>query len=209
MEAMESRLEKSLSKAMNVRFEQEREERAERTFEDTKEPLRGSEDGEKVAVELDDDVKDKRSANEIAVLTRILDLATLDSGVDAKKRMIEIQLEARKRIFLLELVEKVGWGVALAYQELNPKETTLVPTKLKEAADYHEVMSSFKARTAAKKYGAGTRRPIYEKQAYERKSSQETSAPEKKKREDYKFGACFKCGGSGHWAKECASTQKK
>ena len=57
----------------------------------------------------------------------------IDSGDDLKRKLINIQLEARKRIFLLEMANKVGWGVALAYQQLFPRELSLVPSKLKEA----------------------------------------------------------------------------
>jgi hypothetical protein len=200
-EKLEARLEASLAKTVEAAVE--KRIGAMEHF-DSKESLKGGDDdgAEPVVIELDAEVKDKRSANEIAVLEKIVGLATLEDSTDArelKKKLMDVQLEARKRIFLLELVDRVGWGVALAYQELYPKDLAMAPSRLKEAADYYEVMASFKAKKAAKKI-AIPRRPG---------TAEKPQVAAEKRKPDFKFGACFKCGGNGHWAKECPGAQKK
>ena len=146
------------------------------------------------------DISNKRTANEIAVLDKILKLATMeDGGDDLKLKMVKIQLEAQKRIFLLEMASKVGWGVALAYQQLFPKDLCLVPTKLKEAIDYSETI----ARVEMKKKRIFNR----EKENLPATTTSFATAASNKGKGKFvpygKYETCFRCGGKGHWVKDC------
>jgi Zinc knuckle len=83
---------------------------------------------------------------------------------------------------------------------LYPNDIALVPAKLKEAAGYHEVVASFKAKHKRKEMPQMTRRPGSE--------VQQSKVVAEKKKQDYKPGSCFRCGGNGHWAKECPNASK-
>jgi hypothetical protein len=76
--------------------------------EDVVEVRRGRREPEEAGIVLDEEISSKRTANEIAVLVSIVKLTSLEDVRNVKKRMMEIQLVANKRIFLLELVNKVG-----------------------------------------------------------------------------------------------------
>ena len=145
------------------------------------------------------DISNKRTANEIAVLDKILKLATMeDGGDDLKLKMVKIQLEAQKRIFLLEMASKVGWGVALAYQQLFPKDLCLVPTKLKEAIDYSETIARVEMR----------KKRIFKENLPAATTTTTTfSVGNNKGKGKFvpygKYETCFRCGGKGHWVKDC------
>jgi hypothetical protein len=172
--------------------------------------MRRDPDGDEAGIVLDEEISSKRTANEIAVLVSIVKLTDLEDVGDIKKRMVEVQLVANKRIFLLELVNKVGWGVALAYQQLYPRELTLVPSKLKAAVEYSETLARVDAkkkrivRTEERSSGNSSG-----KGSFGGKSVGGSGAPAEKPSEKSgfvpygKFETCFRCGGKGHWARDC------
>ena len=179
--------------------------------EDVVEVRRGRRESEEVGIVLDEEISSKRTANEIAVLVSIVKLTNLEDVGDVKRRMMEIQLVANKRIFLLELVNKVGWGVALAYQQLYPRELTLVASKLKAAVEYSETLARIDAKK--KRIVRSEEKSSFQgKSSYGGKSSGGSSGQgattekpsEKSGFVPYgKFETCFRCGGKGHWARDC------
>jgi hypothetical protein len=174
-------------------------------FVDSKEPLkrdsteeRVEEEGEDSVINIEElEIANKRSANEYASLEAILEALTKEEW-DPKKRLIEAQILVRKRRFLLEMSEKVGWGVALAYQELYPRETALSPNKLQKAVTYADTLASLRAGKTAKKKTAGLKATRAIPGGGDKSKGKEDAAKAK-------FGACFRCGGTGHWARECPS----
>ena len=95
------------------------------------------------------------------------------------------------------MASKVGWGVALAYQQLFPKDLCLVPTKLKEAIDYSETIARVemrKQRILKEKLPAATTTTTF-------------SVGNNKGKGKFvpygKYETCFRCGGKGYWVKDC------
>ena len=159
---------------------------------------------EKNFIKLDEEIKNKRFKNEAAVLEKIVELATIEGGEDLKKKMIEIQLIAKKRIFLLEMVERIGWPVAIAYQELYPRDIMMEPAKLNSAIEYAEALE----RTSRKKKKvSGKGKPGYPPKR-EFTPPKDGGGERKKGGSNGQYGACFKCGGDGHWAKDCPTRNK-
>jgi hypothetical protein len=153
------------------------------------------------SIEMEEDIKNKRSANEVAILQKIIKLATIDNGDDLKKRLVEIQTVARKRIFLLELVEKYNWSVALTYVEMFPNDVALVPSRIPGVFNYVDTMSKMR-----KKGPKDVRRPKNEIDKSIKKTKQPFSSFEGSFQQRGKtMGACFRCGGEGHWAKDCST----
>ncbi|MHB1799999.1 MAG: C2HC-type zinc finger protein [Vulcanimicrobiaceae bacterium] len=141
----------------------------------------------------DETIKNKRSANEASVLLKILDVASFESGDDWKKKLVDIQLLARKRLFILELSEKVGWGVAAAYAELFPSDAKLVPSRLLKASEYFEMLG--KVNSKVQKRGSGGNVGSAGK-GRGRSDTIRNKSPGS-------YGECFRCGKKGHWAREC------
>lgn len=145
-------------------------------------------------------IKDKRSWNEWKVLTEVLGL--LKKGDDkAVEKAADI---LAKRRFLLELADKVGnWGVALAYQELFPDMLKIDPGKLGEAAQFYETLKRYKWSSKTRGTGKYSRSfggaPSNGSSGLERAWSPAGYG---------KVGSCFRCGGSGHWARDCPTKKK-
>lgn len=139
----------------------------------------------------EDVIRDKRSCNEIAVLKKLVDVATMKED-KPEEALRDIRVIAKKRIFLLELADKIGWGVALAYCEMNPELLKIEPKLLKRAVDYFEIIQSYRKKTRS-----ALIEEAREKRAAEGKSVKWSAS-------NYgKIGSCFRCGKEGHWAREC------
>lgn len=147
---------------------------------------------EDVHILLDEEVKNRRSANELAVLQRLLALTIGDPEVDLKKRMSDLASIIRARMFLLELSEKVGWGVALAYIELFPGDFSLIPKNLHQAMEYNETLMRIREKRPKKKTGSS---------GLIGKAITKGGTPI--------YGACFACGAPDHWAKDCPIRKAK
>lgn len=189
-EKMEEKIFVAVSKAMENLLPKITRSKEDKEEEEDEVPVSANNNEEPVVIELDEEIKNKRSANEVTVLRRVLRILEADE-VDSKKRIIDAQLELKRRIFLLELVEKVGWGIALAYLELYPKDIFLDPSRLKAAAEYKKVLEQ-KPRKAIPRTTSVPAKP----------------SPKKDTRNVSQYGnSCFRCGGEGHWAKDCPNTK--
>lgn len=146
---------------------------------------------QKNASKVEVDLKNKRSRNELEVLSQVLALAKEGGRSNV---LAEIQLVVERRIFLLELADKWGWGLASAYAELYPSDVSGSPSKLAKAAEFHQFwLAHYKK---AKRY---------EKE----KGSAGKKVGSTKKKSDKGPGNCFRCGGGDHWAKDCPVVKKK
>lgn|SRR5690554_213788 len=139
----------------------------------------------------EDEVKNKRSANEVTVLNEILlHVEQIEEEENYNESLQRIKSIINKRVFLLSLAEKINWGNALAYVDLFPDSLQVDHSKVKEAMEYCRMMSNLQRKSPsysnlANDYGSN---PSNEK-GNEGKST--------------RTGACFRCGKAGHWAAEC------
>jgi hypothetical protein len=146
---------------------------------------------EDVHILLDEEIRNKRSANELAVLQKLLAHTVVDQDTDLKKRLVEISAIVKARMFLLELSEKVGWGVALAYVELFSGDLSLNPKNLHQAVEYSDTLARIRERKPTTKKKSGMVGRVVAKDG----------SPV--------YGACFACGDPSHWAKDCPIRKSK
>jgi hypothetical protein len=175
--------EKSVDQGSNERRRFEKEEEDEESGRRRDKPI-----------VVEEAVSNKRSENEMKVLYEIIELATIDQGMDLKKRLVDIALVARKRIFLLEMAEKFSWSLALTYCDMFKDDTRVDASHLDTAVRVNEIM----IRTKSK--GSIAKKKVEKKE--------ERSSTFKRER-DVSKDSCFACGGTGHWASQCPNRNGK
>lgn len=140
---------------------------------------------------LEEEIKNKRSANECVVLDQIVSILENASRNPAQAIEAAVRL-ARARKFLLVLAERIGWQNAVAYVDLYPEDTRIVPKHIKKVVEYAQALAAAKPKNTKSGGGGGPRTSVTKSVVYGR-GLPKGSKP----------GSCFVCGGLGHWAAEC------
>ncbi len=229
MKEMEERMLAALAKTMKVQFAnleskletlENRLEEMPELISDSTEDLKGSGTVDS-PISILDEIKNARSKNEAEILMKILTLADAENG-DKKKALIDINIIARKRLIMLEVADTIGWDAATAYATMFPGDLVKDPKHLIEAVGYADIMArkkkkenmGFQRRMPSATVAAKSSATSSEVKSAPKAPVREYAAPAVT-REEYKslpprrnysgklYGSCFRCGGEGHWAKDC------
>src|SRR5262249_51157120 len=131
-----------------------------------------------------------------------------------------IKFIAKQRLFMLELADKFGWNIAIAYCELFSHTIKMVPSYLKQALEYSDMMQAIKLQQQKKKsnqYAAAGN--FMQQQQQQRRSNPKTQLQQQQQTptkttppwvattSSQRYANCYRCGGTGHWTASC-STKK-